>query len=308
FELFHVLTSGVRLKSVSGVVHPCAVSIQNGDTDALIKRTQPSPQQDGQPEAFVFSAGMHMAGLQPRNKSHCTWHYGLPDVLSYPASKITWSPEIGEKSPYRVLPFILRGAEEQDKLPQVTLCTHATADQAYGILELAQRWEGPLTLAIFTPGLDAGIAVALLDRACRCEPEMYKVAVHLIFPAGRPPALGQPQRSQGDCAASDLQRGDRETERRQRDMAYPINVARNVARTLANTTRVLVTDIELLPSERLASGFMHYIRGRPPKTGIVFVVPAFEIESNEQPPKTKKELLLATKTGVAVYFHRYSFK
>lgn len=127
----------------------------------------------------------------------------------------------------------------------------------------------------------------------------------MIFPTDHPPVLGQISQVQGDCAASDLQKGDVETERNQRRMTYPINVARNVARFQANTTRVLVTDIELLPSQNLASGFMEIARGRPPKTGIVFVVPVFEIESHELPPLTKKELLLATKAGLAVYFHRF---
>ena len=131
------------------------------------------------------------------------------------------------------------------------------------------------------------------------------MSVHLVFPAGLPPALRQVTRTQGDCAASDLQRGESGTERKQRGMPYPINVARNVARMQANTTRVLVTDIELLPSNKLASSFMEMARGKPPKAGVVFVVPVFEIKSNQRPPSTKRELLLATKAGVAVYFHRF---
>ncbi|XP_012532338.1 beta-1,4-glucuronyltransferase 1 isoform X2 [Monomorium pharaonis] len=267
-----------------------------------------SSQQDtGPPEPPVYAAGMYMASQQPRNESACRWYHGLPDILSYPSSKLIWSPETGEKSPYRVLPFVLLGAVNATtySLPQVTLSTHATADQVYGIVELARRWEGPISLAVFAPGLDAGLAVAQLDRACRCEPAMYKVSVHMVFPAGRPPALGAIDRAQGDCAASDLQGRQAETERRKRRMTYPINVARNVARTVANTSRVLVSDIELLPSARLASGFMEMVHQRPPKVGVVFVVPVFEIESNEPPPATKRELLAACRAGLAVYFHRF---
>ncbi|XP_011333236.1 beta-1,4-glucuronyltransferase 1 isoform X2 [Ooceraea biroi] len=260
--------------------------------------------QDADPPAYA--AGIYMAGQQPRNGSACRWYYGLPDVLSYPPFRLTWTPEIGEKSPYRVLPFVVRGAAEAtDRLPQVTLSTHATADQVYGIVELARRWEGPLSLAVFAPGLDAGLAVAQLDRACRCEPAMYKVSVHLVFPAGRPPALGAIGHTRDDCAASDLQGRQAETERKRRGMTYPINVARNVARIAANTSRVLVSDIELLPSARLASGFMEMVRQRPPKVGVVFVVPVFEIASNEPPPTTKRELLAACRAGLAVYFHRF---
>lgn len=134
---------------------------------------------------------------------------------------------------------------------------------------------------------------------------LLQVSVHLIFPADRPPALKEIARIEDDCIASDFQKDRIETERKEKRMSYPINVARNVARMQANTTRVLVIDIELLPSDKLASGFMQIVRGRQPRTGIVFVVPVFEIESYETPPSTKRELLLATKAGIAVYFHRF---
>lgn len=289
-----------RLSTTTIVFHEDdGISIPSGSRTNL-------QQDSGSSGPPAYAAGMYMAGRRPRNGSACRWYYGLPDILSYAPSRLTWSPEIGEKSPYRILPFVLRSATEAtDGLPQITLSTHATADQVYGIVELARRWEGPLSLAVFAPGLDAGLAVAQLDRACRCEPAMYKVSVHLVFPAGRPPALNAMSRVQGDCAASDLQWRQAETERRKRSMTYPINVARNVARTAANTSRVLVSDIELLPSARLASGFMDMVRRRPPKVGVIFVVPVFEIESNEPPPATKRELLAACRAGLAVYFHRF---
>lgn len=147
-----------------------------GNDEILISNSHRNSERDAQSGRSTFVAGTYMAGQRPRNDSYCRWYHGLPRVLSYPASAVIWRPEIGEKSPYRILPFVLRGTEERKKLPEVTLCTHATADQVYGIVELARRWEGPLSLAIFTPGLDAGIAITLLDRACRCEPEMYKVS------------------------------------------------------------------------------------------------------------------------------------
>lgn len=87
-------------------------------------------------------------------------------------------------------------------------------------------------------------------------------------------------------------------------MVYPINVARNVARSQAKTARVLVSDIELLPSAGLTRGFLKMVHHKTPKTGVVFVVPVFEIEATEEPPRTKRELLIAAENGLAVYFHR----
>ncbi|XP_020292779.1 beta-1,4-glucuronyltransferase 1-like isoform X2 [Pseudomyrmex gracilis] len=286
-------------------VPPTTTTILFGDVIPITDRSHVNSQQAVRPPSYT--AGMYMAGRQPRNESACKWYHGLPDELSYPPSRLTWSPETGEKSPYRVLPFVLRGAADAttNRLPQVTLSTHATADQVYKIVELAKRWEGPLSLAVFAPGLDAGLAVTQLDRACRCEFAMFKVSVHLVFPVGQPPVLDTIGRTQGDCAAVDVQWRQAETERQKKSMTYPINVARNVARTAANTSRVLVSDIELLPSAQLASSFMEMVHERPPKVGLVFVVPVFEIESSESPPTTKSELLAACRAGLAVYFHRF---
>lgn len=96
-----------------------------------------------------------------------------------------------------------------------------------------------------------------------------------------------------------------QTVRKLKGLIYPINVARNVARNFATTTRVLVSDIELLPSEKLASSFITMLHGRQPRLGLIFVVPVFEIKENQQTPKNKCELITAIKNGQAVYFHKY---
>ncbi|KAG7207121.1 hypothetical protein KM043_000996 [Ampulex compressa] len=262
---------------------------------------------EGSEGQAAYAAGSYMAGRWPGNRTSCAWQHGLPRALSYSDSKLHWSPEKGESSPYRVLPFVVRGSEATatGPLPSITLCTHATAEQVYGIVELTKRWEGPLSLAVFAPGLDAGLAIALLDRACRCEPEMYKVSVHLIFPKEQPPKLRHVGGTRGDCAAKGLRLWGAETERNRAGLTYPINVARNVARTRAGTSRVLVSDIELLPSEKLAGGFVEMVRGRAPSLRVAFVLPVFEVEANQEPPANKRELLLALKAGLAVYFHRF---
>lgn len=109
------------------------------------------------------------------------WQYGLPGSLRYLDQQLISSPEAAEAGGglYRVLAYATRGLGES--LPQLSLCSHATAEQAFGVVELARRWEGPVSLAVYAPGADAGLAVSLIERACRCEPAMAKVRKTLAF-------------------------------------------------------------------------------------------------------------------------------
>lgn len=133
--------------------------------------------------ARAYAPGIYMAGQEPTNVSTCAWNYQLPTWLLFLSSQLISSPEIGEQSPYRILPFIIRGSIKSlngKPLPKLTLCTHATADKVYHIVDIVKRWEGPVSLSIFAPGNDARLAVTLLERACHCEPGMYKVCTLLV--------------------------------------------------------------------------------------------------------------------------------
>ncbi|XP_011503095.1 PREDICTED: beta-1,4-glucuronyltransferase 1-like [Ceratosolen solmsi marchali] len=279
-------------------------SPSDGDED----EEEEDGEEEEEEERFIGSkpygfAGAYMAGGEPRNASYCRWQYGLPEALTYVDEQLFGSPE-SPSGQHRVLVFAIRG--ESESVPQVTLCSHASAEQVYGIVELARRWEGPLSFAVYAPGQDAGLAVRLLDRACRCEPAMARVSVHLVFPRDKPARCLLPGREIGDCAAPDLQAlVAKGTERQGPGIAYPINVVRNVARSLAPTQCVLVSDVELLPSEALASRFVAMLRGRPPRRTLAFVLPVFEVEASEQPPGNKAQLQAALRAGSAVYFHRF---
>ncbi|KAJ8678984.1 hypothetical protein QAD02_014771 [Eretmocerus hayati] len=334
------------LSLVQRLGHTLVLTIINNDgnstnaVDTLSRMASETMQgiDDGSEPTSSALAGDYMAERHPANTSFCRWQYGLPTKLNYMKQQLIGSPgspELGN----RVLPFALR-AESNEKLPQLSLCTHATAEQVYNVVELARRWEGPISLAVFAPGSDARLAVELLDLACHCEPSMTKVSVHLIFPRAMPSHLQPtssdvhiPDRSLAtnstipiftstttlsskfrlneSCSALELQRwasGPNSTERRRSGLAYPINVARNVARSLASTRRVLVSDVELLPSARLASHFLAMLRNRQPNRSrprLVFVLPAFEVRADTKPPENKAQLLRDMRSGRAVYFHKF---
>jgi N-acetyllactosaminide beta-1,3-N-acetylglucosaminyltransferase len=105
-------------------------------------------------------------------------------------------------------------------------------------------------------------------------------------------------------------------------------VARNVARKAAETSHILVSDVELLPSRDLVSAFLSMLsrfqKQRVEGGGgfdlnhplpalqesrmkkFVFVLPVFEVDEKESNvPSTKEELLELYTQNKAVYFHRW---
>lgn len=80
---------------------PTTTLLFHDDIPILGGRHVHSQQDPGPPGPPAYAAGIYMAGRRPRNASACKWSYGLPNVLSYLPSRLTRTPEIGEKSPYR---------------------------------------------------------------------------------------------------------------------------------------------------------------------------------------------------------------
>ncbi|PSN49135.1 hypothetical protein C0J52_14888 [Blattella germanica] len=224
----------------------------------------------------------------------------------------------------------------------VTYCTHATPEFVYNVVEIVRRWDGPVSIAVYAPFSDAGLTLFIINHLCHCLPEMSKLSLHIIFPVNYPPVFSMvpfPTHSDlkinnrpnfEDCSAPDsLLNGKLQTFRQREGLTYPVNVARNVARVAAKTTHVLVSDVELLPSQDLVPAFLamlaRFRRRRiegdgddaelfpplpvmpePRMKNFVFVLPVFEVAENElDVPDTKEELLDLYAQSKAVYFHRW---
>ncbi|MGH0188281.1 UNVERIFIED_CONTAM: hypothetical protein FKN15_028771 [Acipenser sinensis] len=76
-----------------------------------------------------------------------------------------------------------------------------------------------------------------------------------------------------------------------RNVSYPNNLLRNVARASLDADYTLVIDIDMLPSQNLHDEFLNFLKRRAPRPDEVFVVPAFEIRHTRKIPATKTELL-----------------
>lgn len=89
-------------------------------------------------------------------------------------------------------------------------------------------------------------------------------------------------------------------------MDYPINIARNVARNPSLTHFVLISDIELYPSDNLVPAFLDMIAKEErqilnPRR--VFPLAVYEVEAGYMNPRTKTELIYMLCRREVVRFH-----
>ncbi|XP_046395042.1 beta-1,4-glucuronyltransferase 1-like [Ischnura elegans] len=303
-----------------------------------------------------FVAGKFLETAHPTsNNSYCHERWSFHRNLM----NATGSPEMGTNGPYRVLYDVIRGSVDEGAADlkhkkgsavgcigpaAVTYVTHATPEFLYHIAELLGRWEGPLSVAVFAPGTDAGIAHYALSRLCRCllPQQARRLSVHLVYHISHLPvlpesvsdSLDESERSQ--CGPPAVL--GHPTYRTKMALAYPVNVARNSARSGARTPHIFVSDVELLPSKGLATQFCSMLSRASRKQDmegvqknwvtdlqiplkiplpqpavsnsggtrrLAFVVPVFEVELGEKVPETKEQLLALLASDRAFYFHRW---
>ncbi|XP_045601926.2 beta-1,4-glucuronyltransferase 1 isoform X2 [Procambarus clarkii] len=224
------------------------------------------------------------------------------------------SPQLGEKSPYSVAYDWVAAARSFTANESVTYTTHTTPEMISHVGALAARWTGPLSVALFVPYSDFCLAAARVAFLRVCGPPDVKerVSWHLFWPRDTPPAADWHlvvDENTIDCDTDKTSsvRGFRTTE----GLPYPVNVARNVARSAAPTWYVLPSDVELYPSQGLVEQFLGLIQrinsGKERRVAEasprVFVVPVFEVAAVV--PFSKEELVQQYQQNDAVYFHRH---
>lgn len=224
------------------------------------------------------------------------------------------SPQLGNDGPYSVVYNWLPAAHTYAVNESVTYTTHTTPEMIAHVGELAVRWTGPLSVAVFVPRSDFCMTAARVAHLRVCGPPAVRERVtwHLFWPRDTPPGADWRQvveENSVDCNDDKtvLVRGFRAI----KSLPYPVNVARNVARSAAPTWFVLPSDVELYPSQGLAEQFLGLMQwvgeGKEIKVSgvwpMVYVVPVFEVATTV--PSDKEELVQQYLQNDAVYFHRH---
>ncbi|CAL4066275.1 unnamed protein product, partial [Meganyctiphanes norvegica] len=182
----------------------------------------------------------------------------LPFMPSNRQLEPTGSPQLGSGGPYQVVYEWIPRVSTYGINDSVTYTTHTTPELMHHVSELSQRWTGPISVAVYVPHTDYCLAAIKIARLRVCGPKQVRelVSWHLYWPQEAPPVQKWNllvNEADLDCTEPEtLVKGYRAT----RSLSYPVNVARNVARTAAPTWFVLPSDVELYPSAGLPENFL----------------------------------------------------
>jgi len=242
---------------------------------------------------------------EPSNQSYCNFNYKFPTDLAFGSQDVDFGPELGKGSPYRIIYNVIMAKMAED-VPDVTYATHITADFMFYLPELIRYWDGLISVTAFVPDLDVALVLEQLNQYCYCLPGMSRVSVHFVYHIKTTPSRKDVYFTRpNNCEIADSSKI--KTYRHADDsVMYPINVCRNAARTASLTERVMVSDIQLMPSEGLASKFLTMLDTYKllDCTKRAYVLPIFEVESTEEIPRTKRQLLELIREKKSVYFHK----
>lgn len=196
----------------------------------------------------------------------------------------------------------------------VTLVTQSSLHYLNSALEQSRLWEGPISFALYLPSWTVVKSVHWTLLAMRyCSSDFRrKVSIHFFYPAKDPSCPVHPPPSLllnfSDCqsSADNLLRKivPRNFNALAKTKAYPVNVARNIARRASSTLLTLVADVELMPSSDFVTMFMEFYKFRHKiRAKEAFVVPVFELDFSRPLPRTKDELYEEARKELALPFH-----
>lgn len=239
-------------------------------------------------------------------------HLELTDKLN--KYTIRSSPQLGSRGSYSVVYNFMKAEKSYKGNESVTYSTHTTTNFIKHTKELATRWNGPISIAVYVPGYDFCSAFIQILRLRHCADPSIKerVSWHIYWHKEFPPSADWwkvEHKYPVNCSVEPLL--PTKTWRNLKNLQYPINVGRNIARKASRTWFVLPSDIELYPFKDLPRQFMSFVGNVnfTKKSNIrkvwprIYVIPVFEVQSKI--PETKEELLAQISQGEAVYFHRH---
>uniref|UniRef100_A0A3P9K8D8 Beta-1,4-glucuronyltransferase 1 n=1 Tax=Oryzias latipes TaxID=8090 RepID=A0A3P9K8D8_ORYLA len=188
----------------------------------------------------------------------------------------------------------------------LVLATHTTINNLHHLESLLERWQNPLSVAIFAHGDDVKFATALVYALSFFCPHIQGlVDFHLVCLSEEMASFPEQDHEHfvglEDCPSVFSRLETHRDKHKNYDMngnvSYPNNLLRNIARSGTESSYILVIDIDMMPSADLHQQFLNLVMKRQPTSDEVFVLPAFEIRHARKIPANKAELVQLYQVG-----------
>lgn len=231
--------------------------------------------------------------------------------------------ELDSSKRYKIVRNFLSSEAELDSQDDgdVCLATQGSLDRLSWLMDLFQLWNGPVSLAVFVANSAQFQAVKVylsLIRSCS-DAIRSNLKVGLVYPADQnltvrvawPDQLGSDFSCGNHVGLLKALQNEGKTRLARgsaKQMLYPQNHLRNVARDGCAQKYFFLTDIDVMPKPVLWEELTDFLNGpRTPCEKCVFVVPTYELPETVTVPRTKEDLLLMVKRKRARPFHQKSF-
>lgn len=196
--------------------------------------------------------------LSQNYTSNCVRFEDAGNILNYQIMLLDEATETNQTVPNNNILNYNRPCESLLPLADVSFVTHLSVDRHYMIEQLARRWNGPMTFAIFYP-----------------KKSLFKPFFKFV------------KRSRDLRSRTNIQYFAVFRKDNKQSEVYPTNILRNVAFRASLTKYVLLLDVDFVPNVRIYESLVrqmrqydqsHRLSVRRSKTA--FVIPAFEPTSN----------------------------
>jgi beta-1,4-glucuronyltransferase 1 len=164
---------------------------------------------------------------------------------------------------YWILKNFIKGSVYFKCHSSITYTTHTDVTYLSNVIPLLKRWQGPLSVAVYAPGDDFNATLHSIFYLRNCNKYSRLVrkytTFHLFFEEQYSFAkVPESENMKMTCeSAREFFRYPVEkTFKHKRNLAYPINVGRNLARNASLTHFILASDIELYPNPGFIFNFL----------------------------------------------------
>ncbi|KAK8397403.1 hypothetical protein O3P69_004850 [Scylla paramamosain] len=221
---------------------------------------------------------------------------------------------------YKIHDSVFTGPRYQPLTEELPIClaTQTSVDRLFWLAQVARYWAASMSVAVFTPDVEYGIARAYLTYLVACFPFLgEKATFHFVYPKGHLPkdlpiVIDQLQdRCDQPLAVLKelLKKRDPKMLVWRERMPYPQNVVRNVARKNCQTEWVFLVDVDIVPIPALSHDLSLFLLSKTAKNckKCAFVVPTYEVDERASLPMNRSTLMNLAARGRARPFHQKVF-